>query len=54
MAPVVFAHAGHWLPQLLYLAPVVVLVGAFLVGRMRDRRAARGGVPRHGGGPPAD
>ena len=36
----VFAHAGHWLPQLLYLMPVVVLVGAILVGRVRERRAA--------------
>jgi hypothetical protein len=38
---IVIAHAGHWLPQLLYLAPVVVLVGAILVGRMRERREAR-------------
>jgi hypothetical protein len=38
---ITFAHAGHWLPQLLYLAPVVVLVGAILVGRMRERREAR-------------
>jgi hypothetical protein len=41
---IVFAHAGHWLPQLLYLAPVVVLVGAILVGRMRERREAREGA----------
>jgi hypothetical protein len=40
---VVFAHAGHWLPQLLYLAPVAVLVGAVLVGRVRERRS--GGKP---------
>jgi hypothetical protein len=38
---VVFAHAGHWLPQLLYLGPVAVLVVAVLVGRFRDRRAGR-------------
>jgi cytochrome c oxidase assembly factor CtaG len=36
----VFAHAGHWLPQLLYLAPLVVLVVAILIGRARDRREA--------------
>jgi hypothetical protein len=41
-ALLVLAHAGHWLPQLLYLAPVVVLVGAILIGRMRERREARG------------
>ena len=35
----VFAHAGHWLPQLLYVAPVAVLVGAVLIGRIRDRRS---------------
>jgi cytochrome c-type biogenesis protein CcmH/NrfF len=40
---IVFAHAGHWLPQLLYLLPVVVLVVAILVGRRRERRAAREG-----------
>jgi hypothetical protein len=39
----VFAHAGHWLPQLLYVAPVAVLVLAVLVGRIRDRRS--GGRP---------
>ena len=45
-ALLVFAHAGHWLPQLLYLAPVVVLVGAILVGRMRERREARESAKR--------
>lgn len=32
------AHAGHWLVSLLYLAPVVILVGALLVARARDGR----------------
>jgi cytochrome c-type biogenesis protein CcmH/NrfF len=45
----VIAHAGHWLPQLLYLAPLVVLIVAIGVGRMRERREAR-----EGGEPPAD
>jgi cytochrome c oxidase assembly factor CtaG len=39
--PLVFAHAGHWLPQLLYLAPVVVIVVAVAVGRIRERREGR-------------
>ena len=39
MTPI--AHAGHWLPQLLYLAPLVVLVVAIVVGRVRERRVAR-------------
>ena len=33
-----FAHAGHWLVQLIYLVPLGVLVGVILVGRARDRR----------------
>lgn len=32
------AHAGHWLVSLLYLAPVVILVGALVVARARDGR----------------
>lgn len=32
------AHAGHWLVSLLYLAPVVILVGALMVARARDGR----------------
>jgi hypothetical protein len=32
------AHAGHWLPQLLYLAPVLVMVGAVGLGKLREKR----------------
>jgi cytochrome c oxidase assembly factor CtaG len=39
----VLAHAGHWLPQLLYLAPLAVLVVAILIGRVRERRERREG-----------
>jgi hypothetical protein len=35
---IVFAHAGHWLPQLLYLAPVVVMLVAVGLGKLRERR----------------
>jgi hypothetical protein len=28
-----FAHPGHWLAQLLYLAPVVAMIGALLWAR---------------------
>jgi hypothetical protein len=35
---IVFAHAGHWLPQLLYLAPVAVMLGAVGIGKLRERR----------------
>jgi len=31
----VFAHAGHWAAQLLYLAPVLAMVGAIVWTRIR-------------------
>ena len=34
----VVAHAGHWLVQLAYLAPLLLLVGALIAGKVRDRR----------------
>ena len=40
-AVIVFAHAGHWAVDALYLVPVLVLVGAALNGRRRERREAR-------------
>ena len=36
----VIAHAGHWLVQLIYLVPLLVLVGVIIAGRVRDRREA--------------
>ena len=39
-APLVLAHAGHWLVQLIYLVPLFVLVGVIVAGRIRDRREA--------------
>ena len=35
------AHAGHWLPQLLYLVPVAVTAGAVGWGKLKDRRGKR-------------
>lgn len=32
----VLAHVGNWLASLIYLAPVVILVGALGVARRRD------------------
>jgi hypothetical protein len=32
------AHAGHWLAQLLYLLPVVAMVGAILWSKYRGRQ----------------
>jgi hypothetical protein len=34
------AHAGHWIAQLLYLMPVVAMVGAILWGKYRGRQHA--------------
>jgi len=34
---VVFAHAGHWLAQLAYLVPLILLVFAFAWGNLRQR-----------------
>jgi hypothetical protein len=38
-APLVLAHAGHWLVSLAYLAPLIFLVGVIVVGKVRDRRS---------------
>jgi hypothetical protein len=40
----IIAHAGHWLAGLLYLAPVVIVVGALLFQSWKDRRGG-GGEP---------
>jgi hypothetical protein len=36
MTPV--AHAGHWAAQLLYLAPVLAMLGALAWAKLRERR----------------
>lgn len=36
----VLAHAGHWLVSLLYLLPVVIVVGLVSWQSWRDRRRA--------------
>jgi hypothetical protein len=38
-AALILAHAGHWLAGLLYLAPVVIVVGALAYQSIKDRRA---------------
>ena len=37
----VFAHPSHWLVQAAYLAPLLVLVVALVVGKLRERREVR-------------
>ncbi len=41
----VFAHAGHWLVSLAYIAPLIFLVGVILAGKVRDRRSGSGEPP---------
>lgn len=32
------AHAGHWLAQLAYLAPLLVIAGVMVVSKLREKR----------------
>jgi hypothetical protein len=34
----ILAHAGHWFAGLLYLAPVLIVVGALLYQSWKDKR----------------
>jgi hypothetical protein len=38
---IVFAHAGHWLVQLLYIAPLLVFVVILARTQLQDRRERR-------------
>ena len=49
---IVFAHAGHWAVQLIYLFPLAVLIGVILVGRAKDKREAA--AEEADSAPPAD
>jgi hypothetical protein len=48
----VLAHAGHWLVQLIYLAPLGVLVVIIAVSKARERKEARGAAARDPERPP--
>ena len=37
-AALIHAHAGHWFAGLLYLAPVLIVVGALLYQSWKDKR----------------
>jgi hypothetical protein len=37
-APTIIAHFGHWWQSLLYLAPVVIVVGWLSLQAWRDNR----------------
>ncbi len=50
--PLPMAHAGHWLVNLLYLAPVLIVVGALGWQTLKDRRLGAEGAD--GDRPPDD
>lgn len=39
----ILAHAGHWAVSLLYVAPVLIVVGALAVQSRRERARERDG-----------
>jgi hypothetical protein len=43
MSPLPLAHAGHWIAQLAYLVPLILIVGWLVLGRLRERRERRRG-----------
>jgi hypothetical protein len=49
------AHVGHWALNLLYVAPLIVVVGVLAYQTMKDRRElkAEGGDVRRPPDPPA-
>ena len=46
------AHAGHWLAQVAYVVPLLLVVIALVVSKVRERRA--GPEPSDGDAPSAD
>ena len=40
---VVFGHSGHWLVNLVYVGPVLVIAAWIGIQSLRDRRAAARG-----------
>ncbi len=40
MTAAVLAHAGHWLAQVAYALPIVLVVVALVVTKVRERRAS--------------
>ena len=41
-----FAHAGHWLVNVAYLAPLIFLIAIIGWGKLKDRRDQRAGRVR--------
>ena len=45
---IVVAHAGHVLVDMLYALPLLIMITLLLVGRVREKRAARRRGPDSG------
>jgi hypothetical protein len=54
MSPVPIAHAGHWIANLLYLVPLLVVIGMLTISSVRDRRAEAAEAAGAAADPPAD
>jgi 4-hydroxybenzoate polyprenyltransferase len=50
-AALILAHAGHWFAGLLYLAPVLIVVGALLYQSWKDKRLGEDGDAPEGSDP---
>jgi len=54
MTPLPIAHAGHWAVNLLYVLPIVVVIGVLLTQSWRDRRQeAKSATDKPADPPPA-
>jgi hypothetical protein len=42
LGPMIFAHTGHWIADLLPLAPVLLFLVWVLIANYRDRRRQHG------------
>jgi len=52
MSALPLAHVGHWLVNVLYLVPLVIVVAMLAISTMRDRKAAA--AEAAAGGPPPE
>jgi hypothetical protein len=54
MTALPIAHAGHWIAGLLYLVPLVIVVGMLAISSFRDRRAEAAEAAAGAATPPPD
>lgn len=45
------AHAGHWLPSLVFIVPVVAIGVLVLIGNRREKRRKRARTDENGAAP---